>query len=121
VTTDGALTLFSDIEEGEELILMSGTRKSLTSRAGRVARAALGAGNLTADQISGALVIYCAGCMLTVQDQMDQVAAEVRNALDGKPFIGAFTFGEQGCFIGGENHHGNLMISVVVFEQGENG
>ena len=59
--------------------------------------------------------------MLTVQDQMDQVATEVRDALGGKPFIGAFTFGEQGCFIGGENHHGNLMISVVVFEQGEDG
>ena len=116
VTAEGALTLFSDIAEGEELILMSGTRKSLVSRAGRVARAALGAGNLTADQISGALVIYCAGCMLTVQDRMDQVAAEIRDALGNKPFIGAFTFGEQGCFVGGENHHGNLMISVVVFE-----
>ena len=119
VTEDGALTLFSDIEEGEELILMNGTRKSLVSRAGRVARAALGAGRLTADQISGALVIYCAGCMLTVQDEMAEVAAEVREALGGKPFVGAFTFGEQGCFPGGENHHGNLMISVVVFEKGE--
>ena len=101
--------------------MMSGTRSSLISRAGRVARAALGAGNLTPDQICGALVIYCAGCMLTIQDQMDEVAAEVRDALGGKPFIGAFTFGEQGCFIGGENHHGNLMISVVVFEKGEDG
>ena len=119
VTADGALTLFSDIEKGEELILMSGTRRSLISRAGRVASAALGAGRLTADQISGALVIYCAGCMLTVQDKMEEVAAEVGEALGGKPFIGAFTFGEQGCFTGGENRHGNLMISVVVFEKGE--
>jgi hypothetical protein len=119
VTADGALTLFSDIEEGEELILMRGTRKSLISRAGRVAGAALGAGRLTADQISGALVIYCAGCMLTVQDEMEEVAAEVRDALGSKPFLGAFTFGEQGCFSGGENRHGNLMISVVVFEKGE--
>jgi hypothetical protein len=119
VTADGALTLFSNIEEGEELILMNGTRKSLISRAGRVARAALGAGQLTSDQISGALVIYCAGCMLTVQDKMEEVAAEVGEALGGKPFMGAFTFGEQGCFTGGENRHGNLMISVVVFEKGE--
>ena len=121
VTADGALTLFSDIEEGDEIILMSGTRKSLISRAGRVASAALGAGRLTADQVSGALVIYCAGCMLTVQDEMEEVAAEVREALGGKPFLGAFTFGEQGCFTGGENRHGNLMISVVVFEKGEDG
>ena len=79
----------------------------------------MGAGRLTADQVSGALVIYCAGCMLTVQDEMEEVAAEVREALGGKPFLGAFTFGEQGCFTGGENRHGNLMISVVVFEKGE--
>jgi len=55
--------------------------------------------------------------MLTVQDEMDLVAGEISTALENKPFIGAFTFGEQGCFIGGENHHGNLMISVVVFEK----
>jgi len=115
VTAEGALTLFSDIKEGEELILMSGTRSSLITRAGRVARAALGAGHLTADQISGALVIYCAGCMLAIQEQMDQVAAEIRDSLGGRPFLGAFTLGEQGRFVGGENHHGNLMISVVVF------
>jgi len=117
VTSEGALTLFSDIESGEEIVLMHGTRRSLVTRAGRVARAALGAGRITADQISGALVIYCAGCMLTVQDEMDLVAGEISTALENKPFIGAFTFGEQGCFIGGENHHGNLMISVVVFEK----
>jgi len=117
VTPEGALTLFSDIEEGEELILMSGTRSSLISRAGRVASAALGAGRLTTDRISGALVIYCAGCMLTVQDEMEEVATEIRKALGAKPFIGAFTFGEQGCFTGGESRHGNLMISVVVFEK----
>ena len=50
---------------------------------------------------------------------MEEVATEVREALGGKPFLGAFTFGEQGCFTGGESHHGNLMISVVVFEKGE--
>ena len=116
VTPEGALTLFSNINVGEQITLMHGTRRSLVRRAGRVARAALGAGHITADQISGALIIYCAGCMLTVQDEMEQVAAEIRMALGNKPFMGAFTFGEQGCFLGGENHHGNLMISVVVFE-----
>ena len=65
--------------------------------------------------MSGALVIYCAGCMLTVQDRMGEVAQGVCQVLGDKPFLGSFTFGEQGCFIGGSNHHGNLMISVVVF------
>jgi hypothetical protein len=115
VTDHGALTLFADIAEGEEITLMAGTRTSLITRAGRVAQAALDTGNVTTEEISGALVIYCAGCMLTVQDQMEVVAAGLRDTLNDKPFLGTFTFGEQGCFTGGENYHGNLMISVVVF------
>jgi hypothetical protein len=117
VTPEGALTLFANIETGEEIVLMAGTRESLVSRAGRVSQSALDGGRITADQVAGALIVYCAGCMLTVQDDMDQVTAEVRRALGNAPFLGTFTFGEQGCFIGGENHHGNLMISVVVFEK----
>ena len=115
VTPDKALTLFSDINEGDRLILMNGSRESLVSRAGRVAEAAMEAGSFTADTISGALVVYCAGCMLTVQEDMERVVNNINQSLSGHPFQGAFTFGEQGCFVGGENRHGNLMISVVVF------
>jgi hypothetical protein len=118
VTEEGGLTLFADIEEGEDLVLMSGTRSSLVTRAGRVAQSALSAGQLTSDDIAGALVIYCAGCMLTVQDEMNGVVGELAAALGDKPFLGAYTFGEQGCLANGENHHGNLMISVVVFVKG---
>ena len=117
VTADGALTLFANLVEGDEIVLMEGTQQSLVRRAGRVATAALDAGEISAENIAGALVVYCAGCMLTVQDQMSDVAASVAEALEDKPFIGTFTFGEQGCFVGGENHHGNLMISVAVFEK----
>jgi hypothetical protein len=116
VTPERGLSLFTDINVGERVVLMQGTRTSLVARAGRVARVALADSHLEPEQIAGALVVYCAGCMLTVRDDLDKVAAELRGALGGKPFLGTFTFGEQGCFVGGENHHGNLMISVVVFE-----
>ncbi|MCA9718601.1 MAG: FIST C-terminal domain-containing protein [Myxococcales bacterium] len=117
VTPDGGLSLFTDVAEGERLTLMTGTRDSLVTRAGRVARTALGAGQLDPGDIAGALVVYCAGCMLTVQDDMARVADVIAEALGEAPFLGTFTFGEQGCFVGGENHHGNLMISVVVFQR----
>lgn len=120
VTPDGALSLFSDIEEGEEIVLMTGSKQNLVTRAGRVAESAISAGQLKPDNVSGALLIYCAGCMLTIQDDMDKVAAGVSSVLNGHPFVGVFTFGEQGCFVGGENRHGNLMISVVVFSNRAN-
>ena len=31
------------------------------------------------------------------------------------PFLSSFTFGELGVFPNGENCHGNLMISVLIF------
>jgi len=113
----GGLTLFSTVEAGDELILMTGTVDSLISRAGRVGQAVQDSAVSDRKKIMGSLVIYCAGCMLTVQERIDEVAREMGDVLGGQPYIGAFTFGEQGCFIGGENRHGNLMISVVTFSQ----
>ncbi len=111
VEADGSLALFANVEEGEELVLMTGTRDSLLQRAGRVA--SMARSELVGGDLSGALAIYCAGCMLTVQDDMDVAVAGLREALGGAPFLGAFTFGEQGHIEGGGNRHGNLMISVV--------
>ena len=93
-----------------------GTADSLVSRAGRVATSALRSGGIDASSVAGGLVVYCAGCMLAVQEEMDGVVQQMRAALGDAPFLGTFTFGEQGCFVGGDNYHGNLMISVVVFE-----
>lgn len=115
VTPRGGLTLFTDVAVGERLILMEGTRKSLLTRAARVVAAALESRGLTRDAVAGAYVIFCAGCMLAVQDEMRSVAAGITEALGDKPFIGSFTFGEQGCLPGGENCHGNLMISILLF------
>jgi hypothetical protein len=117
VRGDGALTLFTEVFVGERLIQMVGTRESLISRAGRVVRAAMSAGNLSQEEIAGALVIYCAGCMLTIQGSMDEVARGISSELAGAPFLGTFTFGEQGCFANNTSYHGNLMISVAVFER----
>jgi len=115
VTTAGALTLFADIASGNEIVLMRGTVDSLIARAGRVATSAMEADRADAGAIAGALVVYCAGCMLAVQHRLDEVVESLREALPGVPFLGIFTFGEQGCFLNSGNRHGNLMISVLLF------
>ncbi|MFU8819540.1 MAG: FIST signal transduction protein [Desulfurivibrio sp.] len=115
VSATGDLSTFADIKPGDELVLMRGTVETLISRAGRVARAAISGGRLPPEQISGALVAYCAGCMLTLEERIDEVVASLNQAMARRPFLGAFTFGEQGCFTGGENRHGNLMISAIIF------
>jgi hypothetical protein len=67
-------------------------------------------------QVAGALIIYCAGCMMAVQDDMAAVAENFRTSVGGQPFLGFYTFGEQGCALLSENTHANLMMSMIVFE-----
>ncbi|AHM03617.1 hypothetical protein roselon_01226 [Roseibacterium elongatum DSM 19469] len=112
---DGSIDLFARVDPGERVTLMTGTQQGLTERAGRVAALARAAGGLGNRPISGALMIYCGGCMLSVRERLDDVVSGVNTALDGAPFLGAFTFGEQGSLLRAGNRHGNLMISCIVF------
>ncbi|WP_316015089.1 FIST signal transduction protein [Roseobacter sp. HKCCA0434] len=116
MTPEGHLELFADVAEGDELTLMSGSPDRLTERAGKVASLAVQAGGGRPEAFAGALVIYCGGCMLAVQDRLEDVTSGLRDALPGVPFLGSFTFGEQGVVLDGRNRHGNLMISAVLFE-----
>lgn len=118
VHSDGRLDLFADLHMGQEVCLMTATADRLIQRAGQIA--ALAHGRLEAQYPdgqppSGALMIYCGGCMLSVRDRMDEVAATVSDALPECPFLGVFSFGEQGETMGGTSEHGNLMISCIVF------
>lgn len=120
IGADGTMTVFTDINVGEELVCMTGDRANLVDRAGRVAAAARDAEEFAREDIIGSLVIFCAGCMMTVGDEMAEAQAKIRAELGpATPFIGAFTFGEQGFMADGENRHGNLMISVMHFAQSE--
>ncbi len=116
---DGAMTLFAEVAPGTRLRLMQGSVDSLLTRAARVATAALATDDMGMQGIAGGLVTYCAGCMLAVQDSLDVMHQGVRDALPGAPFLGQFTFGEQGTFPDGTSCHGNLMISVVLFRSWE--
>ncbi len=115
LTPDGALKLFADVKVGDRLTLMSGAPDQLTQRAGKVAALAAQSANLQPAKIAGALIVYCGGCMLAVQDRLADVTEGVSTALPGVPYLGIFTFGEQGVVLDGRNRHGNLMISAVVF------
>lgn len=113
---DGAVDLFAAVSEGDLLWQMQGSADSLVARAGRVAeQARQDAGG----EVAGALVVYCAGCMIAVKDRMDEVSAGVQEQLGDRPWLGVFTFGEQGVPVGDVAKHGNLMISCTMFSAGE--
>jgi hypothetical protein len=116
VTATGGLRTFCNLDVGARLYAMKGDRGRLVDRAGRVAAQA--AQMLTPDRsgIAGALVFYCGGCKWAIGDDIERVSVAVANNLGDAPFIGCFTFGEQGRVLD-RNVHGNLMISAVVFSK----
>ncbi|MCG8669727.1 MAG: FIST C-terminal domain-containing protein [Pseudomonadales bacterium] len=111
----GELSLFSKIEEGEHLFLMQGSRQNLLRRANRVIKNAT---ELLPEgaKPKGILMIYCAGCMLTIEDELAIMLEALQQENQGIPIFAIYTFGEQGCFLDGQNRHGNLMISAVAFD-----
>ncbi|MEA1937742.1 MAG: FIST N-terminal domain-containing protein [Pseudomonadota bacterium] len=115
ITKEGGVELFANAPQGKMIVLMTGDRKSLINRAERVMESAIQQQKFTSSDIVGALMIYCAGCLLTIDDGINEVAENVGRCLNKRPFLGGFTFGEHSCFIGRGNHFGNLMISAIVF------
>lgn len=115
ITAEGGLSTFAAVEEGTRLYSMQGDKERLVDRAGRVAAEAV-ASLPGGAVLAGGLMVYCAGCMLAVDNRMPDVAVKVAEGFQGLPFLGCFTFGEQGRILQC-NLHGNLMISAIAFGQ----
>ncbi len=119
VTCDAALEMFADMRVGDQITLMTGSKEHLINRASRVVNEA-NTKNYNDSLLLGAIVIFCAGSMLRLGDDIHKVHEQLVNQMNGRPFICPFTFGEQGRLVGGENAHGNLMISSAIFYELEN-
>jgi hypothetical protein len=114
IMADGSLSTFASVSEGTRVHGMRGQKQQLVERAGRVAAQAAAALPGGAATLAGGLMVYCAGCMLAVDERMPDVVDAVAASFGGAPFLGCFTFGEQG-YVADRNVHGNLMISSVAF------
>jgi hypothetical protein len=72
--------------------------------------------NLSKEDVAFGIYTYCAGSMLAIPEkERPKMPMLVKAALGDAPFIGTFTFGEQGLIQGMGNYHGNLVNSMVVF------
>ncbi len=109
-----AISFFTEFEEGEEIILMRGSKEGLISRTEDVAKRSI-RGHVGG--LKGGILIYCAGCVLQVKDSLQEVIRAYKKVIGNTPFIGAATFGEQGSFLveNRRNRHGNLMCDTIIF------
>jgi len=114
VQPDGSLTVFANAETGQRIRLMGATKELIIRRVGRFASYVVRGTNVRLSEVKGAIGVFCAGCMLTAEDEMDRVSAELSKAVSGAPVMGLHGFGEQGQFPNGESHHANLMYSTLI-------
>jgi hypothetical protein len=114
VTKDDGLSFFTDIARGDLVTLMSAQSDALVTSTEQAARAARGDSRKA---VRGGILIYCGGCVAAVRERIDEAAALFARSIGGAPFIGAATWGEQGCFQGRKNVnvHGNLMCDALLF------
>jgi len=113
---DKSLEVFAKVNVRDTIYLLKGDKSILLSRPVSVAMKAFYEGGLTAENLRGGIFIYCAGTMLAVKDELGALGfPPLIKALNSKPFLTAFTFGEQGFYKKLGNFHGNLMCSIVLF------
>lgn len=110
---DGLACFAGGLSTDDVLFGMRATKQDLVSSIKVVLKDQLQASS----NIQGALVVYCGGCAMQIKNELPQVAQSFSESIKQRPFLGLFTFGEQGIDPWDQNRHGNLMFSCLLFRQ----
>ena len=121
ITPDRSIIVGTDLYVGDTLYYALGTKKTFIKRAGTIVRQALVDGRIKKNELAGAIHAYCRGAAFGQLGKevikLQPVVDATKKEMDGKPFIGGFTAGEQGNIRGHGSFHGNLSSSMVVFSE----
>lgn len=120
----GALTTFADAHVGMEVTMLDAAPESLaklisTSAKGLITDA-MGAsgGDASAfepQEVVGALMIFCGGMVMAIDDAMPMAAEQLAGAVGHTNTMGVCCFGEQGMNHKRRACHGNLMFGCLLF------
>ncbi len=111
-----SLTVFANVQENDELLLLHGDPTLLFGWCKTTPSKAI-------SQMQGkkplfGIFVYCAGTMFALSEEnRQQMPSMVAQELQNIPFIGIYSFGEQGFLPGVGNRHGNLINSTIVFSE----
>lgn len=116
ILPDYSLEVFANMKEGDKIVLLQGNWETLLNRFRTTPIKALETFGIKKGEAYFALYTYCAGTMLVIPEgEREKMPLLVKAEIGEVPFVGTFTFGEQGFVPGIGNHHGNLINSIVIF------
>ena len=114
---DKSITMFTNVETGDELQLLSGNWEWLVNRAQSTARKAMLSENISQGEGLFAFYTFCAGTLLAIpESERPKILVLLRGELGDIPFISGFTLGEQVFMPGVGNRHANLVNSLGIFK-----
>ncbi|MET0404467.1 MAG: FIST N-terminal domain-containing protein [Cystobacter sp.] len=111
----GAVDVFARIESRDEVCLMSGTPEGVLNEVAHLIDMTLAQGGMTARDVKGATLVFCAGCAGALGPRIDEGLRTFSRLLPGVPMLGLCAFGEQGHVPGLGNVHQNLSLSLTLF------
>lgn len=113
----GVCKLACEVKVGDTLYLLDGTTDMFVNRGALTAMFARSQGKITAEEIAGGYMVFCAGSFLTIDaSDYGKISNSINEALAGAPFIGGYEFGGFGSFIGAaKNVFTTQMCSFLVF------
>lgn len=114
---DKSMTMFTNMENGDEIQLLHGNWEWLVNRAQSTARQAMLSQNISQGEGLFSFYTFCAGTLLAIpKSERPKVPRLLTAELGSIPFIGGFTLGEQVFMPGVGNRHANLVNSIAIFK-----
>ena len=116
--TTTRLVSSATLSDGDVVYFSEGSWNILLNRISALPRLATeGASEVRA---AACLFICCEGVLKVIPEgERGQMVHLMNRSLEGVPWIGPFTWGEEGNFPGLGNRHGNLLTGITLFPAGE--
>ncbi len=110
----GSLRTGSSVATGDKIYLNEGNWNLLLNHFASVPRSA--ATTLEQPETMSGLFIYCGSALACLPpNAREQMSALVNQTMGDRPWLGVFTWGEQGNLPGVGNLHSNLSAGMVLF------
>lgn len=112
-----SITMFANIDKGDEVVLLHGNWEWLVNRAQSTARKAMLSENIVPGKGLFAFYTFCAGTLLAIpESERPKIPVLLKGELGDIPFVAGFTLGEQAFMPGVGNRHTNLVNSIAIIK-----
>lgn len=114
----GSLLVGANVSTGERLYTSEGSWNILLNRFAQMPRQAMSEGAAAGQNITpvAGLFTYCGGALDTIpREHRGNMGSLVSQSMGDLPWLGVFSWGEQGHIRGLGNLHGNEMATTLLF------